>query len=96
MVSFWPESIWTREFTDLAAASASPHCNLDGMAVAAAPAAVLTRHVPIAVSVVDTVRRHPSLLAQSALTIDHLAKGGVILGLPRRGGLAPVLRGCAD
>ena len=41
MVSFWPDSIWTPEFTDLATASPSPHRHLDGMAVAAA-AAVLT------------------------------------------------------
>ena len=50
------------------------------MAVAAA-AAVLTKNVPLVTSVVDTVRRHPSLLAQSALTIDHLAKGRFVLGL---------------
>jgi phthiodiolone/phenolphthiodiolone dimycocerosates ketoreductase len=80
MVSFWPDSIWTPEFTELATVSPSPHRHLDGMAVAAA-AAVLTRNVPIVTSVVDTVRRHPSLLAQSALTIDHLAKGRFILGL---------------
>lgn len=80
MVSFWPDSIWTPEFTDLATASPSPHRHLDGMAVAAA-AAVLTERVPLATSVVDTVRRHPSLLAQSALTIDHLARGRFILGL---------------
>ena len=80
MVSFWPDSIWTPEFTDLATASPSPHRHLDGMAMSAA-AAVLTQNVPIATSVVDTVRRHPSLLAQSALTIDHLAKGRFILGL---------------
>ncbi|MEO3760257.1 LLM class flavin-dependent oxidoreductase [Mycobacterium sp. B14F4] len=80
MVSFWPDSIWTSEFTDLATVSPSPHRHLDGMAVAAA-AAVLTENVPLATSVVDTVRRHPSLLAQSALTIDHLAKGRFILGL---------------
>lgn len=80
MVSFWPDSIWTPEFTDLATVSPSPHRHLDGMAVAAA-AAVMTKRVPLATSVVDTVRRHPSLLAQSALTIDHLAKGRFILGL---------------
>ena len=80
MVSFWPDSIWTPEFTDLAIASPSPHRHLDGLAVAAA-AAVLTRNVPIATTVVDTVRRHPSLLAQTALTIDHLSKGRFILGL---------------
>lgn len=80
MVSFWPDSIWTPEFTDLAVASPSPHRHLDGMAVAAA-AAVLTKTTPIATTVVDTVRRHPSLLAQTALTIDHLSKGRFILGL---------------
>ena len=80
MVSFWPDSIWTPEFTDLATVSKSPHRHLDGMAVAAAVAA-LTERVPIAMSVVDTVRRHPSSLAQTALTIDHLSRGRFILGL---------------
>lgn len=80
MVSFWPDAIWTPEFTDLATVSPSPHRHLDALAVAAA-AAVLTRNVPIVTSVVDTVRRHPSLLAQSALTIDHLSGGRFILGL---------------
>ncbi|BBY16786.1 LLM class flavin-dependent oxidoreductase [Mycolicibacterium litorale] len=80
MVSFWPDSIWTPEFTDLARASPSPHRHLDGMAVAAA-AAVLTETTPLATAVVDTVRRHPASLAQSALTIDHLARGRFILGL---------------
>ncbi len=80
MVSFWPDSIWTPEFTDLALASPSPHRHLDGMAVAAA-VAVLTKNTPLATTVVDTVRRHPSLLAQSALTISHLSKGRFILGL---------------
>ncbi|MCV7217004.1 LLM class flavin-dependent oxidoreductase [Mycobacterium crocinum] len=80
MVSFWPDSLWTPEFTDLATVSPSPHRHLDGMAVAAA-AAVLTTNVSLATSVVDTVRRHPAMLAQSALTIDHLSRGRFILGL---------------
>jgi phthiodiolone/phenolphthiodiolone dimycocerosates ketoreductase len=80
LVSLWPDSIWTPEFTDLAEASHSPHRHLDGLAVAAA-AAALTRRTPIATSVVDTVRRHPALLAQSAITISHLSGGRFILGL---------------
>src|ERR1700684_3604568 len=80
MVSFWPDALWTPEFTDLASASPSPHRHLDGLAVAAA-AAVLTENVPLVSAVVDTVRRHPSMLAQTALTIGHLAQGRFILGL---------------
>ncbi|HMO67654.1 MAG TPA: LLM class flavin-dependent oxidoreductase [Novosphingobium sp.] len=80
MVSFWPDSIWTPEFTDLALHSPSPHRHLDGMAVAAATA-VLTKNTPLATCVVDTVRRHPAMLAQTALTISHLSKGRFILGL---------------
>ena len=80
MVSFWPDSIWTPEFTDLAGASPSPHRHLDGLAVASA-AAVLTKNVPLVSAVVDTVRRHPAMLAQTALTIDHLSRGRFILGL---------------
>jgi phthiodiolone/phenolphthiodiolone dimycocerosates ketoreductase len=80
MVSFWPDSIWTPEFTDLATASPSPHRYLDAMAVAGA-VAVLTERTPIATSVVDTVRRHPASLAQTALTLDHLSRGRFVLGV---------------
>ena len=80
MVSFWPDSIWTPEFTDLATVSPSPHRHLDALAVAGAVAA-LTKSVSIATTLVDTVRRHPSLLAQTALTLDHLSRGRFILGL---------------
>ncbi len=80
LVSFWPDSIWTPEFTDLATISSSPHRYVDSLAVAAA-VAVLTKNVRIATCVVDTVRRHPAMLAQTALTIDHLSRGRFILGL---------------
>lgn len=80
MVSFWPESIWTPEFTDLATVSPSPHRQLDGLAVAAATTG-LTRNAHLASFVVDTVRRHPAMLAQTALTISHLSKGRFILGM---------------
>src|SRR6202012_5765490 len=78
MVSFWPDSIWTPEFTDLASASPSPHRHLDGLAVAAA---AWTNSVPLVSAVVDTVRRHPAMLAQTALTIDHVARARFVLGV---------------
>jgi phthiodiolone/phenolphthiodiolone dimycocerosates ketoreductase len=80
MVSFWPDSIWTPDSPNLAITLPPPHRHLDVLAVAGA-VAVLTRNVPIATSAVDPVRRHPSLLAQTALTLDHLARGRFILGV---------------
>lgn len=80
MVSFWPDALWTEEFTDLATASPSPHRHVEALSVAGA-ACVLSKTARIATSVVDTVRRHPSLLAQTALTLDHLSQGRFTLGI---------------
>ena len=90
LVSFWPDSIWTPEFTDLAEVSPSPHRHLDALTLAGAVAARTTR-IRLATSVLDTVRRHPVMLAQSALTLSHLSEGRFILGLGagERENLAP-------
>jgi phthiodiolone/phenolphthiodiolone dimycocerosates ketoreductase len=50
------------------------------MAVAGA-VAVLTKNVKFVTGVVDTIRRHPSMLAQTALTLSHLSKGRFMLGV---------------
>ncbi|MBJ7341280.1 LLM class flavin-dependent oxidoreductase [Mycolicibacterium sp.] len=90
LVSLWPDSIWTPEFTDLAQASPSPHRYLDALTLAGAVAARMTR-TRLATSVLDTVRRHPVMLAQSAVTLSHLSNGRFILGLGagERENLAP-------
>ena len=82
LVSFWPDAIWTPEFTDLAEVSHSPHRHLDALAVAGGGRG-LDPPAAIATSVVDTVRRHPVMLAQSAVTLSHLSGGRFILG-PRQ------------
>ncbi len=90
LVSFWPDTIWTPEFTDLAEVSPSPHRYLDVLPLAGAVAA-RTARTRLATSVVDTVRRHPVMLAQSALTLSHLSDGRFVLGLGagERENLAP-------
>lgn len=80
LVSFWPDAIWTPEFTDLATVSKSPHRYLETMSVVGAVAA-LTENVTLITAVTDTARRHPVLLAQTALTLGHLSKGRFILGI---------------
>src|SRR6476646_8900140 len=69
LVSFWPDAIWRPEFTDLATTSHSPHRHLDARAIAGA-VATRTQHAQIATSVVDTARRHPVMLAQTAVTLS--------------------------
>ena len=74
MVSFWPESIWTPEFTDLATTrrrrtAISMHSRWR------APSPFRRRMCRSRPVVVDTVRRHPAMLAQTALTLDHLVEG---------------------
>jgi len=90
LVSFWPDAIWTSEFTDLAEVSHSPHRYVDALTLAGA-VAVSTERVAIATSVVDTVRRHPVMVAQSAVTLSHLSRGRFVLGLGsgERANLAP-------
>jgi phthiodiolone/phenolphthiodiolone dimycocerosates ketoreductase len=90
LVSFWPDSIWTPEFTDLAEISPSPHRYVDTLSLAGAVATRTTR-TRLATSVLDTVRRHPVMLAQSALTLSHLSGGRFIMGLGagERENLAP-------
>lgn len=75
-----PDSLWSPEFTDAAAVSHSPHRNVDAMSIIAFVAA-RTQRVPLATAVTDTIRRHPAVLAQTALTLSHLSKGRFILGL---------------
>ncbi|MGE0387610.1 MAG: LLM class flavin-dependent oxidoreductase [Gammaproteobacteria bacterium] len=80
IVSFWPDAIWTPEFTDLATVSPSPHRYLETMSAAGAVAA-LTSRARIVTTVTDTVRRYPVMLAQAALTLGHLSRGRFILGI---------------
>ena len=77
---WFPLSIWTPDLVPQAAAQPSPHVWFDPFPVIAAAAAATT-DVRLGVGVTDLVRRHPALLAQTALTLDHLSGGRFILGV---------------
>ena len=79
-MGWFPESIWTPDITPLAAFQPSPHVYLDPVATMAA-VAVSTERIKLGTSVTEPVRRHPALLANEWLTLDHLSKGRAILGL---------------
>src|SRR4051794_40557346 len=80
LMGWLPDSVWTEEYTALAAAQASPHIYFDPLTMMGAAGAA-TERLRVGVCVTDVIRRHPAMLAQQALTVDHLARGRSILGL---------------
>ncbi len=80
LMGWHPHSIWDTDLTPFAAAQPSPHTYFDPVAMMAA-VGVQTSRIKVGVAVTDLVRRHPAMVANMALTIDHLTRGRVILGL---------------
>ncbi len=79
-VAYWdqlcmtfPRSIWTPDIVP-AAAVYDIDCYMDAFALAT-QAAMVTEKIGIGIVATDCLRRPPSVLAQSFLTIDHIAKG---------------------
>lgn len=80
LMGWIPDSVWTDELTGLARFQANPHIHFEPLTMMGAAGAATTK-IRVGVSVTDTIRRHPAMLAQQALTVDHLAEGRSILGL---------------
>jgi phthiodiolone/phenolphthiodiolone dimycocerosates ketoreductase len=80
LMGWIPDSVWTEEYTGLARFQSNPHMYFDPLTMMGAAGAA-TKRIKVGVCVTDTIRRHPAMLAQAALTIDHLAGGRAILGL---------------
>jgi len=79
-MAWHPESIWTEDITPIAKFQPNPHVYLDPVATMAA-VGVVTERVQLGTCVTEPIRRHPAMLANEWLTLDHLTKGRVILGL---------------
>jgi phthiodiolone/phenolphthiodiolone dimycocerosates ketoreductase len=77
---FVPESIWTPDITPLALFQQSPHTYYELSSIMSAFAAV-TKNVQLISSVTEPLRRHPILLAQTFLTLDHISRGRAVLGI---------------
>ncbi len=77
---FVPEQIWTHDITPLAFFQQSPHTYYELATIMGACAAV-TENVKLISSVTEPLRRHPILLAQTFLTLDHISQGRVIFGI---------------
>ncbi|MGE0025962.1 MAG: LLM class flavin-dependent oxidoreductase [Thermoleophilia bacterium] len=77
---WFPPGVWTPDVSPMAAAVRSPHAFLDPTVVMGAAAAT-TERIRLGTAVTDPVRRHPAVLAQTFLTLDHLSQGRAILGI---------------
>jgi phthiodiolone/phenolphthiodiolone dimycocerosates ketoreductase len=80
IMNWIPESIWTPDITELAKIVKSPH-ELYDASILLAIAAWNTKNIILGTAVTDPFRRSPATLAQTFLTLDHLSKGRVILGI---------------
>ncbi|MBI2861336.1 MAG: LLM class flavin-dependent oxidoreductase [Chloroflexi bacterium] len=80
LMSWQPQSIWVPELVEIAKFQKTPHIYLDTVA-AMTVAAMVTERVKIGCSVTEPFRRHPAMIAQEFLTLDHISKGRVILGI---------------
>jgi phthiodiolone/phenolphthiodiolone dimycocerosates ketoreductase len=80
LMGWHPDSVWTDDITPLAAVQASPHVYFDPLLMMGAVGAA-TERIKVGVAVTDAIRRHPAMLAQQALTAQHLSGGRAILGL---------------
>jgi len=80
LMGWHPESIWTPDVTPLASFQSNPHVYLDPVACIAA-VATHTETIRLGTSVTEPIRRHPAMLANEWLTLDHFSKGRAILGI---------------
>jgi len=80
LMSWVPDSIWTPDIVELAIAQENPHVFFETLCTIAV-AAWNTNRILLGPSVTETFRRHPAMLAQAFLTLDHISKGRVILGI---------------
>jgi phthiodiolone/phenolphthiodiolone dimycocerosates ketoreductase len=80
LMGWHPQSIWRPDITPLANHQKSADVYFDPIPAISAVAAS-TEKIKLGLGVTDVIRRHPTMLAQAALTIDHIARGRFILGL---------------
>ncbi len=80
LMGWHPESIWTPDVTPLANFQSNPHVYFDPVAAIAA-VATHTSRIRLGTSVTEPIRRHPAMLANEWLTLDHFSKGRAILGI---------------
>lgn len=77
---WFPQELWNREMSWMAGSGSTPHAYYDYQALIG----YLARRagpMQVGVGVTEVLRRHPVLLAQTAMTWSHMIKSAPILGI---------------
>ena len=80
LMGWLSETIWTPDITPLSMFQNSPHTFPDPLVLMAAHATA-TKKIMLGTSVTETIRRPAAVMAQTALTLDNVSGGRLILGL---------------
>ena len=80
LLHWFPPGVWTPDLVPQAEQVRTPHVFFDPLPLMAA-AAQATERIRFGTGVTDPVRRHPAVLAQSFLTLDHATGGRAVLGI---------------
>jgi phthiodiolone/phenolphthiodiolone dimycocerosates ketoreductase len=80
LMGWIPRSIWTPDLFSIASYIQSPNLFLETTTTMAAVAS-RTKRVTLGTAVIDPIRRHPAVLSQTIMTLDHIAKGRLIIGI---------------
>lgn len=77
---WFPQELWDKKMSWMASPEDTPHAYFDYQALIGYLAPRIG-HMQIGVAVTEALRRHPVLLAQTAMTWSHMAKEPPILGI---------------
>lgn len=77
---WFPQELWNREMSWTASPDSSPHAYFDYQALLGY-LAHKAGPMQVGVGVTEVLRRHPVLLAQTAMTLSHMTKSPPILGV---------------
>lgn len=80
LMGWIPDGLWKPELIEISKFQKSPHTFLEAFTIMAA-AASNTSNILLGSAVTEPFRRHPAEIAQAFLTLDHISKGRVILGI---------------
>lgn len=80
LMGWYPQSIWTADISPIAEMRDSPHSFFEAT-TSMLLAATASEDLTVGSCVTEVIRRHPAMLAQSIVTIDHVSQGQTVLGI---------------